>query len=341
MGVNIKDILIKHPITLEELSGKTLAVDAFNMLYQFLTTIRAPDGSYLTDSKGRITSHLIGLFNRTTALLQKGIRLVFVFDGEPPALKHQEIARRAGIKQEAEKSYEKAAAAEDVESMKKFAARMTKLSDDMVGDAKKLLQLLGIPVVQAPSEGEAQCAFLVKQGDAWAVASQDYDALLSGTPRLVQNLSIVGRRKKIHGMGTIAVSPELADLKENLEALGINQEQLILLAMLVGTDYNPGGIKGIGPKTALQLVKEHKSKEQLFSAAAWEEHVAVSWKEVLATLEHIPVTKHYHVKQGILDTKGIMQFLVEEHNFSPERVQKALEGIATQPQRQKGLGEFL
>ena len=108
MGVNLKDLLIRRPVTLEELGGKTLVVDGYNMLYQFLTTIRSRDGSVLTNHKGEVTSHLIGLFSRVTALAQKNIRLAFVFDGMVPELKHQELAKRAEVKKDAQKKYEKA-----------------------------------------------------------------------------------------------------------------------------------------------------------------------------------------------------------------------------------------
>jgi len=166
MGVNFKDITVRHPISLDELSGKTLIVDGYNMLYQFLSTIRGRDGSLLTDSKGRVTSHLIGLFSRVTNLMQRGIKLAFVFDGEVPKLKLRELTKRRELKQEAEKKYKEALAAEDVAGMQKYAARTSRLTKEMVGQAKELLSGLGIPHVDAPSEGESQAAHMVKKR-AW------------------------------------------------------------------------------------------------------------------------------------------------------------------------------
>ncbi len=341
MGVNLKDILVRKPLELEQLSGKILAVDAFNTLYQFLTTIRAPDGNYLTDHTGRITSHLIGLFNRSIPLLEKNIRLVFVFDGIPPALKKKEIERRKTIKQEARQAYEEAAERRDEEAMRKYAARMTTLNEDMINDAKKLLELLGIPVLQAPSEGEAQCSQLAKEGTAWAAVSQDYDSLLYEAPRVVQNLTIAGRRNKIHGKGTVMVTPEMLDLHQNLSMLGISAQQLRWLSILVGTDYCPGGIKGIGPKKALALVKQHTTAEEVFAAAKWNENMTPAWQEVLATFEQMPVTQNWKPQFGTMDATAVEQFLVREHDFSQDRVQQALEKLGTRREpTQKGLGDF-
>lgn len=337
MGVNFKDLVVRHPITLNELKGKTLIVDAHNTLYQFLSTIRARDGSLLTDHHGYVTSHLIGLFSRVTNLMQKNIKLAFVFDGKAPELKHKELTKRKELKQEAQRKYEAALEKEDVENMKKYAARTSRLTKEMVDQAKELLSTLGIPVVQAPSEGEAQAAYMVKKGHGWAVASQDYDSLLYGATRLVQNLSIEGRRK-VPGKYTYAtVSPLLIDLQENLEKLGLSREQLIWLAILVGTDYAPSGVKGIGPKKGLQLVKQHKTAEKVFKDHTLEE---ADWKDVLTVFTSMPTTDDYHLEWKPVDRKKVYNFLVEEHDFGKERVEKTLDLIAPE-KNQKGLGEFL
>jgi flap endonuclease-1 len=196
MGVAITELLEGKELTIEQLHGKVFAVDAFNMLYQFLTTIRMQDGTPLKDSKGNVTSHLIGLFARSTTLMSQGLRLAFVFDGEPPALKRQERERRHAVKVEALRQFKKAEAKEDIEEMKKYAGRTATLNSEMVNEAKVLLAALGLPVIQAPSEGEAQAAHICKRGDAYAVISQDADALLFGAPRVVRNLNLTGRRKK-------------------------------------------------------------------------------------------------------------------------------------------------
>ncbi len=337
MGVKFKDIMIRHPTSLKELSGKTLIVDGHNMLYQFLSNIRARDGSLLTDSQENVTSHLIGLFARCTNLMAKGIKLAFVFDGEVPELKHKELSRRAEVKKAAAKKYEQALADKDLETMKKFAARTSRLNKEMIDDAKKLLSLLGLPWVQAPSEGEAQAAFMVKQGDAWAVASQDYDSLLYKTPRFLQNLSIEGKRKMPGKFAYINIEPMLTILEENLKNLNLTSEKLLWLAVLVGTDYNLAGVKGIGPKKGLALVKEHKTAESLFSSITLADDV--DWKDILKTFHDMKVTKDYKLKWSAVNKEELFTFLVKERDFSEQRVNKFLDSLK-KPQ-QKGLGDFL
>ena len=198
MGVAFKDLIISHETDLDSLSNKIIVLDAYNTLYQFLTTIRGIDGTPLMDSKGNVTSHLVGLFTRTSSLMQKGIKPVFVFDGEPPALKKKTIEQRSGLKIEAEKKFLEAKEKEDTEEMKKYASRTSRLTKDMVEESKKIVSLMGLPIVQAPSEGEAQAAYMVKKGDGFAVGSQDFDSLLHGATKVTRNLSITGKRKKGH-----------------------------------------------------------------------------------------------------------------------------------------------
>src|SRR3989338_165864 len=270
MGVAITELLIKKEIELDELSGKTIVIDAPIQLYQFLSSIRGRDGSLLSDSKGEVTSHLIGLSSRIPKLMEKNIRLAYVFDGKVPDLKKKERERRKELKIEAEKKYQEAVKKEDLEEMKKYAARTTRLTPSMIEEAKKLIEALGIPIIEAPSEAEAQASHIVKNGDAFAVGTNDADCLMFGAPRIIRNLSIVGKRKKTSKLAYETISPELVDLAENLNNLGIDNDQLIALSMLVGTDYNINGIKGIGPKNALKLVKQYgKNFDSLFKEVKW------------------------------------------------------------------------
>ncbi len=338
MGVKLKDILIRKPVSFNDLEGKVLVVDGNNMLYQFLSNIRSRDGQLLTDSKGRVTSHLIGLFSRVAKLMQSKIKLVFVFDGKVPELKHKELQKRKEAKLEAERKYEEALASEDVEGMHKFAARTSRLTSEMVDQAVKLLGYLGIPCIKAPSEGEAQAAFIVMNGDAWAVASQDYDSLVFGAPRLIQNLSVEGRRKIPGKFAFKKVEPLLIDLDENLKELQISREQLLWLAVLTGTDFAPAGVKGIGPKKGLKIVKQQTSAESLFK-----EHVLsddVDWKEVLDVFIKMPVDKNYKLEWKHVDRKNVAEFLVREHDFSEERVDKTLDSLCP-AKHQSALGDFL
>ena len=159
LGVNLTPIIIKKIIGLEALRRKSLAVDANNMLYQFLSLIRTPDGTPLKDSSGRITSHLAGLMFRSTRLIHDyGIDLVFVFDGKPPELKEREIVKRRRVREKAKKEWERAVRAGDYATAWSKAVMTSRLTKSMVSDAKRVLELLGIPLVQAPSEAEAQTA---------------------------------------------------------------------------------------------------------------------------------------------------------------------------------------
>jgi len=340
VGTAITSILKIKEIQIKDLANKILVVDGQNMLYQFLTTIRQQDGSLLTDSKGRVTSHLIGLISRVTNFLGKKLKLVFVFDGEAPELKHKELQKRKEGKIHAEKQYEEAKSAKNIEDMKKFAGRTTRLTKEMVAEATLLLKAMGIPVIQAPSEGECQASHMVARGDAYAVVSQDADSLVFGATRVVRNLNVSGKRKV--GAMYKSISPELIGLTENLNELGIDREQLILVSMLVGTDFNIGGIKGIGPKKALKLVKEFKDQEKIFEEAKWDEHFDISWKRVYDTIKNIPVTDDYKIKWENFNRDKIIKLLVDEHDFSMDRVNSLLEKLesANKEKMQKSLFEY-
>jgi len=342
MGTQIRCILKSNTISLNDLANKTLVIDSYNFLYQFLTTIRSRDGSLLMDSKGNITSHLVGLFSRTTRLMQNNIKLIFVFDGEPPKLKEIERERRKEIKIKAEKRYEKAAEEENIEEMKKYAARTSRITEDIIKESKKLISALGLPIIQAPSEGEAQAACIAKNEDADYCVSQDFDSLLFGCPRLVRNLSLIGKRKK-SGLSYETVSLEIINLSENLNNLGIDQNQLIALAMLVGTDYNIGGVKGIGPKNALRLVKKHGSNlDSLFEEVKWGDFFNYPWEEVYSLFKKMPVITNYSIEWKEPDRAEVIKLLVDEHDFAMERVKPVLDRLLKnkESKQQKGLGEF-
>ena len=343
MGVAITKIVPSTTLQIDDLQNRILAVDGYNILYQFLTTIRGPDGTPLTDSKGNVTSHLTGLFSRTCNLLAKGVKLVFVFDGEIPDLKRKEIERRRALKADAQASFEAAKEREDVREMKKYAGRTSKLTKEMVEQAKQLLDALGVPWVDAPGEGEAQAAALVKQGHAWAVVSQDADALLYESPRIIKNLAVSGRRKLPGRSAYVTVDPELIEHRKVLEELELDTDQLRVLAVLIGTDYNVGGVKGIGPKKGLKLLHEHDHDfENVFAAAKWDEHWPdLPWQDVLDVFEEMPVEDSGPFTFGNVDPDNVRELLVEKHEFSLARVENALEKVLqAQDNSQKGLGEF-
>ncbi|MDP3640669.1 MAG: flap endonuclease-1 [Nanoarchaeota archaeon] len=344
MGLQFRDLVVKKEISFTDLKGKILVVDAYNNLYQYLTTIRSPDGAVFTDSKGRVTSHLIGLFYRTTTLLEEGLRLAFVFDGKPPAIKQKTWEKRSAAKAEAVKRFKEAEKAGVPGEMRKFASRTAVLTKEMVADAKTVLAALGLPIIQAPSEGEAQATHIVKRGNAFASVSQDYDNLIFGCPRLVRNLSVAGKRKKAGTLGYQTIKPELILLDEVLKQVQLNLEQLQILAMLIGTDYNPGGIKGIGPKTALKLLHEYESDfEALFKKVNWlEQYPELPWKELLQTIQTIPVTDDYTLEWHAPDEKKLRTLLIDEYGFAAERVEQRLKSLKEHGKMvvQKGLGSY-
>lgn len=342
MGVKLSELVDGKEIDIEYLRGKTLAVDAFNMLYQFITTIRQPDGSPLTDSDGRTTSHLIGLFYRLTNLLKREINLIFVFDGESHALKSAEQDKRSEVKKEAEKRYKEAVEAEDTELMKKYASRTSRLTKDMIEESKEILDAMGIPFIEAPSEGEAQCAKIVRDGNAYAVMSQDADSMLFGAPRIVKNLSITQRKKRKDKLGSERTFPVIITLADVLNRLEIDQEKLIVMGILIGTDFNPGGIKGIGPKKALKIVKENDDLDDVFMKHGWEEHFSFGWKEVYDIFKESHSKEDYKIEWKKFDKLKIMKILVEKHDFSEQRISDVCdEVIGSYDREQKGLDDFL
>ncbi|RLG60844.1 flap endonuclease-1 [Candidatus Geothermarchaeota archaeon] len=324
MGVNISKIVIREKTSFEELSGRKIALDAYNALYQFLSIIRDASGNPLRDSHGNITSHLSGLFYRTVNLIEYGLQPVYVFDGKSPERKLREIARRKKIREESKLKYLKALEEGRLEEARRYAAAATILESYMVEDAKKLLKAMGVPIVQAPSEGEAQAAYMAIKGDVWAAGSQDYDSLLFGSPRVVRNITLTG---KVHYPSkgiAVKLEPEIIDLKRVLEANKITREQLIDIGILVGTDYNEG-VKGIGPKKALELIKRYKRIENI--PGIGEKINLEEVNEVREIFLKPEVTDDYDVSMKPIDEDEIINFLCYERDFSETRVKKAIRRI--------------
>lgn len=333
MGVQISELVTKKDIEIEYLKNKIVAIDFSNVCYQFLSSIRQPDGTLLMDNKGRVTSHLVGIFTRSSNLMEKGVKLCYVFDGKSPLLKVKEQEEREYRKQIAEEKLREAKEKEDIEKMYKYSKQTIRLSKEIIEESKELLTAMGIPVIQAPSEAEAQAAFMCERKDVDFVGSQDYDTLLFGAPRLVRNLTI-SQRKKLPSGGYTIVRPQLIELKDTLKHLGIKQDQLIVLAILIGTDFNIGGVRGIGPKTALNLVKQHKNFDKLFKEVKAE----FNWKEIFAVFKSMPLMKNYQLKFKNVDERKIKKLLIDEHDFSEERVEKTLERIKG---KDAGLGKWV
>jgi flap endonuclease-1 len=320
LGVDISDLVEARPIKLEDLRGRSLAIDAFNTMYQFVTTIRQPDGTPLKDREGRVTSHLSGLFYRSAAMLELGIRLVYVFDGKPPELKKKTIEERRAVREQAAKEWKTAVDAGDMKRALSMASRSTRLESDMIAEAKLLLDAMGVPCVDAPGEGEAQMSHMVRKGDVWAGASQDFDAILFGAPNLVRNLTLAGKRRLPSGK-TVDVTPEIVTLGQVLAALDVTREQLVDIGILVGTDFNEG-VRGIGPKKSLALIKRLGSLEKV--AEEGKVHVPEVFADVRRIFLEPDVTDEYSITWKGPDEAGIRRIMCDAHGFSVDRIDAVL-----------------
>ncbi len=330
MGVKLKDLVHTEEVSFRDLQGKVLAVDALNTIFQFLSVIRRRDGTLLRNQDGDVTSHLSGLFYRNANLIKEGVRPVYVFDGVAPEAKEKTSRKRKERKKKAEEKLEEARERGDADAIRRYAMQTAKVNDKMLESAKELLEAMGIPVVQAPGEGEAQAARMCREKKVWAVASQDYDGLMFGSPCLLRNLNITGRRKVPGKNRYYTINPELIRLKNVLEELNITQEQLIKLGILIGTDYNPGGIKGIGPKRGLKAVREGKF-EELYPDADW-----------LVELFTEPDVDDVKIEWPEFDREKIEEIMYDQAGFSEKRVASTLDEAAEEAsERQQGLGEFM
>jgi flap endonuclease-1 len=328
VGVVLTPIIQKRTISLDDLRGQTLAVDGNGELYQFLALIRLPDGTPLRDASGRITSHLSGLFFRTTRLIaEHTLKLVFVFDGEPPPQKAATLETRRAIKRKYDAAHAAALERGDLADAYSKATMTSRLTREMVAESRELLRRLGIPTVQAPAEGEAQAAAMARTSAVWAAASKDYDTLLFGAPRLVRFLTISGR-EFLPSRGVFRpIVPEVIELDTLLTAWQITHEQAIDLAILVGTDFNDG-VKGIGPKKALKLVQTYGRIEAMpddIQAAVG------NADEVRDIYLHPSVTNDYAIAGGPPDIDAVVEFLCAERDFSKDRVLAALDRAFARP----------
>ncbi|TFG14754.1 MAG: flap endonuclease-1 [Promethearchaeota archaeon] len=324
---------VRRTITFENLFSKRIAIDAFNTIYQFLAIIRQRDGTPLKDYQGNVTSHLSGIFYRTINFVENNIKPIYVFDGEPPELKIETIKERKKIKEEAKVKMVKAQEAEDYKEARKFAQQTSKLTGDMIEECKKLIEYMGIPVIQANSEGEAQSAYLVEKGDAWACASQDYDTLLFGGERLVRNFA-VSRSKKVKDT-TITLDIEYISLQKLLDHLKISREQLVEMGILIGTDFFEG-IPGIGQHKALDLIKKYSSIQNIMK-----ERISVGKTPIDIDPEIIEQIKTIFLEPDIqrdypklkwekIEFEKIEELLIEKHDFSKQRVENALDRLRKQ-----------
>eukprot|EP01026_Neomeris_dumetosa_P043434 TRINITY_DN3641_c0_g1_i7.p1 TRINITY_DN3641_c0_g1~~TRINITY_DN3641_c0_g1_i7.p1 ORF type:complete len:384 (+),score=56.60 TRINITY_DN3641_c0_g1_i7:51-1202(+) len=304
--------------------GRKIAVDASMHIYQFLVVVGRVGGETLTAETGEVTAHLQGMFTRTARMLESGMKPVFVFDGKPPTLKKDELDKRLGRREEAEAALQQAMETGDTKDVEKYSKRTIKVTKDMNEDCKKLLRLMGVPVVESPGEAEAQCADMARQNLVYGVATEDMDTLTFGAPRLIRNLMTPQSQNK----------PVCEfSYQEMLDELDLTADQFIDLCILCGCDYC-GTIRGIGPIRALQLIQKQKSIEAILDSLDRSKYPVPDpfpYKEArelfrqpeTGDLEEIK-TK---LKWGLPDMDGLVQFLVNEKSFNEDRVRKTVERI--------------
>ena len=343
MGVDLGELFTKEPCRFEDFKDQVVALDGYNILHQFLSSIRQRDGTPLKDAQGRITSHLSGLLYRTANMAAARIRPVYIFDGTPHPLKARTIQQRRERKEQAEREWKEALEKGDLEKAKSKAQQTSRVTTEIIEQSKQLLQALGIPSIQAPSEGEAQASYMVQQGDAFAVGSQDFDCLLFGAPLLIRNLTSSEKRKLPNKQAYTTVHPERICLEPGLQKLGITRQQLVDIAILIGTDFNDG-LKGYGPKKSLKLLQEKGSLENALDSIT-ETGMSLSFDEVTTVRDIFlqpTVITNYSLQWSKPDTARVIQLLCDEHQFSKDRIEPVLEQFSSlqQQTKQKNLFDF-
>ncbi|XP_017977573.1 PREDICTED: flap endonuclease 1 isoform X5 [Theobroma cacao] len=309
----------------ESFFGRKIAIDASMSIYQFLIVVGRSGTEMLTNEAGEVTSHLQGMFTRTIRLLEAGIKPVYVFDGQPPDLKKQELAKRYSKRADATEDLQQAMEAGNKEDIEKFSKRTVKVTKQHNEDCKRLLRLMGVPVIEASSEAEAQCAALCKSGkfQVYAVASEDMDSLTFGAPRFLRHLMDPSSRK---------VPVMEFEVAKVLEELNLTMDQFIDLCILSGCDYCDS-IRGIGGQTALKLIRQHGSIEHILQNINKERYsIPDDWPyQEARQLFQEPLVctddEQLEMKWNAPDDEGLITFLVNENGFNGDRVTKAIEKI--------------
>ncbi|KAG7022370.1 Flap endonuclease 1 [Cucurbita argyrosperma subsp. argyrosperma] len=290
----------------ESYFGRKIAIDASMSIYQFLIVVGRSGTEMLTNEAGEVTSHLQGMFNRTIRLLEAGVKPVYVFDGKPPDLKKQELAKRYSKRADATADLADAIEVGNKEDIEKFSKRTVKVTKQHNDDCKRLLRLMGVPVIEV-----------------YAVASEDMDSLTFGSPRFLRHLMDPSSRK------IPVMEFEVAKI---LEELNLTMDQFVDLCILSGCDYCDS-IRGIGGQTALKLIRQHGSIENILENINKERYqIPEGWpfqearqlfKEPLVCTDE----EQLDIKWTTPDEEGLISFLVNENGFNSDRVTKAVEKI--------------
>lgn len=332
MGVKLKELIVRNKIDFSELAGKVLAIDAPNVIMSLFNFARKnPDGSragLILDRTQRPISHLYGLLYRINFFYSKKTFPIFCFDGLDSELKKLKTKDRLNDFIFTQKMYQSTLRSGDRESAKKIALSKEYLWPNIIKESKQILGALGVPYLSSPASAESQCAQLVKDRVAHYSNSQDFDSLLFGCPKQVQNLSKSLRRKVQGRWKYQKIVPVVIDLKENLKRLEINQFQIVDVGILIGNDYFPG-IKKIGPKHAYKFVKNHKSLEKVICQEKNNYDFSSLSRELIAKVRKIfllpeVLTNYPSLNWNVPNEHQTLSLLCEEHFLNRERVQNNL-----------------
>jgi flap endonuclease-1 len=311
-NADLRDLAVIEPIPLADLRGSVVAIDAHNWLYRYLTTtVRWTRDDVYTTAEGEEIPNLIGIVQGLAKLLESDLVPVFVFDGGVTELKEAEIERRNEQKAAAERKEAEAREAGDAIEAARMAARTQRLTATILDTSRELCSLLGVPVVEAPAEGEAQAAHMVRSGTVEYAGSEDYDTLLFGAPRTLRGLTSDG-------------DPERMDFVATLEEHELSWEALVDVGILCGTDFNEG-VAGIGPKTAVKLVREHGDLWAVLEA----EDVYVENADLVRELFLDPDVANVEVDTEIdPDIEAARTYVIDEWEIPEEEVARGFERIS-------------
>ncbi|WP_293032480.1 flap endonuclease-1 [Natronococcus sp.] len=310
----LRDIAVIEDVPFDEIEG-TIAVDAHNWLYRYLTTtVKWTASEKYTTPDGTEVANLIGIVQGVSRFFEHEVTPIMVFDGGPSQLKEDEIESRREQRRTYEEQLETAREEGDEVAIAQLESRTQRLTPTIQETSRELLELLDVPVVEAPAEGEAQAAHIVKRGDADYVGSEDYDALLFGAPLTLRQLTSKG-------------DPELMDLEATLERHDLTLEQLIDAAILIGTDFNEG-VSGIGPKTAISEITEHGD---LWSVLEARRDTVEHGDRVRQLFREPNVTDDYSLETTIEpDLEAARAYVTEEWGVAADEVERSFERIEEQ-----------
>jgi len=311
-NADLRQLAALSDVTWDEVADSVVAVDAHNWLYRYLTTtVKWTNDAVYTTSEGAEVANLVGVVQGLPKFFEHDLTPVFVFDGGVTELKEAEVSERRAKRERAEERRAEAEERGDAIEAARLEARTQRLTDTILETTRDLLALLDVPTVDAPAEGEAQAAYMARRGDADYAGSEDYDTLLFGAPRTLRQLTSKG-------------TPELMDLDATLERHDITVEQLIDVAILCGTDFNPG-VDGVGPKTALGAITEHGDLWAAVEAEGWQVPNADRVRELF---RDPPVTDDYAVDADIdPDVAAAREYVTETWEVDADEVERGFERI--------------